>query len=117
MLTRICLWDRFGTEVAVSVGMDRQDVSEDNNIVAWLILGYLCSYPDAKDTAEGIGGWWLRGEGIDADTDVVRGSLAYLVKQEWLTATGGSADLTLYGLNKNRLHALRQFLQSQSSFH
>ena len=54
--------------------------SEDNNVVAWSILGYLCSHPDAKDTAEGIGRWWLRGAGIEADTDVVRGSLAYLVE-------------------------------------
>jgi hypothetical protein len=98
-------------------GMNRPDFSEDNNVVAWLILGYLCSYPDAKDTAEGIGKWWLRGKGIDADTDVLRGSLAYLVKRGWLTATEGSAGLSLYGLNKNRQDALRQFLQSQSSFH
>jgi hypothetical protein len=97
--------------------MDRPGVSEDNNVVAWLILGYLCSHPDAKDTAEGIGRWWLRGEGINADTDVVRGSLAYLVKQRWMTTTGGSIGLTLYGLNKNRLYALRQFLQSHSSYH
>lgn len=98
-------------------GMNRPDFSEDNDVVARLILGYLCSYPDAKDTAEGIGRWWLRGTGIDADTDAVRGSLAYLVKWGWLTATRGSAGLTLYGLNKNRQYALRQFLQSQSSFH
>ena len=97
--------------------MDRLDGSEDNNVVAWLILGYLCSHPDAKDTAEGIGRWWLRGEGIDADTDVVRGSLAYLVKRGWLMATGNSAGLILYGLNKDRQYALRQFLKNQSSFH
>ena len=86
-------------------GMNRPDFSEDHNVVARLILGYLCSQPDAKDTAEGIGRWWLPGTGIDADTDVVRGSLAYLVKSGWLTATGGSAGLTLYGLNKNRQYA------------
>lgn len=26
---------------------------EQNNVVAWLILGYLCSHPDAKDTVVG----------------------------------------------------------------
>jgi len=97
--------------------MSGPDFLQDNNVVAWLILGYLCSHPDAKDTAEGIGRWWLRGEGIDADTDVVCGSLAYLVKRGWLTATGDSAGLILYGLNKNRQYALRQFLQSQSIIH
>ena len=97
--------------------MDWPEPPSKNNIVAWLILGYLCSHPDAKDTAEGIGRWWLNGEGIDVDTEVVRGSLDYLVKRGWLTATGGYAGLTLYGLNKNRQSALRQFLQSQSSCH
>jgi hypothetical protein len=101
--------------------MNRRDFSEDNNegnnVVAWLILGYLCSHPDAKDTVEGVGNWWLNGEGIKIDAHMVRGSLAYLVKRGWLTATEGHAGLTLYGLNKNRQSALRQFLQSQSSFH
>ena len=97
--------------------MDRPGVSEDNNVVAWLILGYLCSHSDAKDTAEGIGRWWLRGEGVDVDMDVVRGALDYLVKRGWLTATGGSAGRALYGLNKNRQYVLRQFLQSQPIVH
>lgn len=98
--------------------MNRPDFSEDNNVVAWLILGYLCSHPDAKDTAEGIGGWWLRGEGLDADIDVIRGAIAYLVKREWLTATGGRhVGLIRYGLNKVRQNELQQLLQRQSSCH
>jgi len=71
--------------------MDRKDVSEQNNVVAWLVLGYLCSHPEAKDTAMGVRKWWLSGEGIEADRDVVRGSLDYLVKRGWLTATGSLA--------------------------
>ena len=97
--------------------MNRPDFSEDNNVVAWLILGYLCSHPDAKDTAEGIGRWWLRGEGIEADRDVVRGSLAYLENRGWLTAAGGHVGLIRDGLNKTRQDELQQFLQSQSSVH
>lgn len=97
--------------------MNRPDFSENNNVVAWLILGYLCSHPDAKDTAEGIRRWWLRGEGLDADTDVVHGAIAYLVKREWLTATGGHVGPVRYGLNKTRQDKLQQLLQSQSSYH
>ena len=97
--------------------MDGPDTSQENNVVAWLILGYLCSYPDAKDTEAGVRKWWLGSEGIDVDTDVVRDSLGYLVKWGWLTATGSYAGLAVYGLNKTRQSALRRFLQGQSSVH
>jgi len=117
MFIPIYALDRSGVKVAYLPVMDMPGVSEDNNVVAWLILGYFCSHPEAMDTAEGIGRWWLRDEGIDADTDVVRGSLAYLVKRRWLTVARGSAGLTMYGLNKNRQYALRQFLQNQPSVH
>jgi hypothetical protein len=94
--------------------MDRSDVPEENNVVAWLILGYLCSHPEAKDTAVGIGKWWLRTEGIDADMDRVRGALDYLVQWGWLTATGNYSGRTVYGLNKQRRSALQRFLQGRS---
>ncbi len=47
--------------------------------MAWLILGYLCSHPNAKERQRALddGGC----AGIDVDTESVRGSLAYLVKQ------------------------------------
>ncbi len=92
--------------------MDRPGVSEPNNVVAWLILGYLCSHPDAKDTAAGVGRWWLRGEGVDADMEVVRRALDYLVERGWLTSTGGYPFLKMYGLNKERQSTLQQFLQT-----
>jgi len=95
-------------------GMDGPDTSEENNVVAWLILGYLCSYPEAKDTEAGVRRWWLGSERIDVEADVVRDSLDYLVKLGWLTSTGGHAGLAVYGLNKSRQNALRRFLQSRS---
>ena len=97
--------------------MHGRGISEENDLVAWLILGYLCSHPDAKDTAEGVGNWWLIGEGIDVDADVVRGSLDYLVKLGWLMATSRHAGVTVYGLNQNRKHTLQRFLESHSNVH
>ena len=97
--------------------MNRTDFSEDNDVVAWLILGYLCSHPDAKDTAEGVGDWWLNGEGIHVDAEVVRSSLDYLVRLGWLSATAPHAGVTVYGLNQNRRSNLQRFLQNHVSLH
>jgi hypothetical protein len=93
--------------------MNRPGFSEDNNVVAWLILGYLCSHPDAKDTAIGVGKWWLRAEGVEAEMECVFGALDYLAERGWITSTGGNAGLKVYGLNQTRKAALQQFLQIQ----
>ena len=99
------------------LAMNRSDFSDENDVVAWLILGYLCSFPDAQDTAEGVGSWWLNGEGIDVETEVVRGSLDYLVNLGWLTAVECHAGVTVYALNQNRRHMLQRFLQSHVRAH
>lgn len=93
--------------------MNRPDFSEDNNVVAWLILGYLCSHPDAKDTAMGVGKWWLRAEGVDVEMKCVQGALDYLVERGWVTSAGGNAGLKVYGLKQTRKAALQRFLQIQ----
>jgi hypothetical protein len=82
----------------------------ENNILAWLIVGYLCSHPDAKDTAGGIGRWWLRSEGIQVDALRVRDALRYLEQRGWLTTRGDGFTLKVYGLNKDRQEALQTFL-------
>jgi hypothetical protein len=97
--------------------MDRAEFFEDNDVVAWLILGYLCSYPDAKDTAEGVANWWLGGEGIDVEAAVIRGSLDYLVRLGWLRATRLSAGITVYGLNQSRRGHLQCFMESHIGLH
>ena len=84
----------------------------ENDILAWLIMGYLCSHPDAKDTAAGIGKWWLRCEGVDADMLRVQGALEYLDQRGWLISRRAGPTLKVYGLNKDRQQALQNFLQT-----
>jgi len=97
--------------------MSRPDFPQDNNVVAWLVLGYLCSFPDAKDTVEGVEKWWLSAKGIDAGAEAVRAALDYLVERRWLISTAGHSGSRMYGLNQERKTALQQFLHSQSIVH
>jgi len=89
--------------------------NNSNDVVAWLILGYLCSHPDAKDTAEGVEKWWLNGKGINVDAKVVRASLDYLVRLGWLVSRERNGSGMVYGLNGDRWNKLRQFLQCTSA--
>lgn len=107
-----------GTGVAlIRPVMNRPGVFEKNNVVAWLILGYLCSHPDAKDTVAGVGKWWLRSEGIEVEMRRVRSALDYLVQWGWLRVMGSDSGVIVYGLNKERLPALQRFVQGQSMHH
>jgi len=95
--------------------MSRPDLFDHNDVVAWLILGYLCSHPDAKDTAEGVEKWWLNGQEINVNARVVRGSLDYLVRLGWLVSSERQGSGMVYGFNGDRRNKLRQFLQSTST--
>jgi hypothetical protein len=88
---------------------------EHSDAVAWLILGYLCSHPDAKDTAEGVEKWWLNGQEINVNASVVRGSLDYLVRLGWLVSSDRQGSGMVYGLNGDRRNKLRHFLQCTST--
>src|SRR5215467_13717929 len=87
---------------------------EHNDVVAWLILGYLCSHPDAKDTADGVEKWWLNGTEMKMDARSVQGSLDYLVKLGWLISNERQGTGMVYALNGERREKLRQFLQCTS---
>ena len=95
--------------------MNRPVFLEHSDAVAWLILGYLCSHPDAKDTAEGVEKWWLNGQEINVNASVVRGSLDYLVRLGWLVSSERQGSGMVYGLNGERRNKLRQFLQCTST--
>ncbi len=76
------------------------------------LLTYLTSHPEAKDTLKGIQQWWF----ADALTRVRLGdltsALAELVHRGWITATNPSGAETLYGLSKEHLKEIEEFVIS-----
>jgi hypothetical protein len=96
--------------------MDRPAFSEHNDALAWMILGYLLSNPDAKDTVDGIEKWWINSMEIDMNARTVRGSLDHLVKMGWLVSYQRKGSAVVYGLNRDRRETLRRFLEDTAEF-
>jgi len=92
--------------------VERPDQSASSNPVVWLLLGYLCAHPDAKDTAEGIENWWLRAHGANVDRMDVRAALNDLVARDWLIWKGSLSGRQIYGLNQARRAELQELLES-----
>ena len=92
--------------------MDRPAFFEHNDVVAWLILGYLYSNPDARDTVDGVEKWWLKDMEISMDARTVQGCLDRLVRWGWLVSNERHGIGIVYALNGERRDKLRQFLQS-----
>ncbi len=93
--------------------MERLEPSRTSNVVAWLVLAYLRTNPNAKDTAEGVEQWWLRRWGADFDQTGVTEALEHLVQRGWLTVRGSLSGHRLYGLNQTRRIELQQLLRSR----
>lgn len=91
--------------------MDKPALFEDNDALAWLILGYLHCHPDAKDTVDGVEKWWLNGREIRIDARTVQGSLDQLVNSGWLVSYQRQGTGVVYGLNRTRREKLRRFLE------
>ena len=91
--------------------MDRPAFFGHNDALAWLILGYLSSHPDAKDTIDGVEKWWLNSMEIDMDARTVRGSLDHLVELGWLVAYQRQGSGVVYGLNRDRREKLLKLFE------
>lgn len=92
--------------------MERSDQSSTSNRVVWLLLGYLYSHPDAKDTADGIANWWLRGRGANVNDMDVKEALNDLVARNWLVCGESMPGSQVYGLDPARKRELQQLLES-----
>lgn len=94
------------------VTVERPDQFLTSKKVVWLLLGYLYTHPDAKDTAAGIMNWWLRPRGVMVNEMAVEEALNELVMSGWLTATGRIASHPIYSLNRARILELQQLFES-----
>jgi hypothetical protein len=92
--------------------VERPDQSLTSTRVVWLLLGYLYSHPDAKDTAEGITNWWLRARGSNVNDMEVKEAINDLVARDWLTVSGSLSHDQIYSLNPARRRELQQLLES-----
>lgn len=89
--------------------MDRMGFLEHTD-VAWLILRYLSSYPDAKDTAAGVQHWWIGGMQASMDGRRVQDALDELVKAGWLLSSDRPGTGMVYRLNGDCRQELRLIL-------
>jgi len=81
--------------------------------VSRAILGYLIKRPDAKDTIEGIRNWWLLGDFVNRDKVSVQEALDFLVSRGWVTERRRESSGKIYGLNRNRLKEIEDFLRQR----
>jgi hypothetical protein len=92
--------------------VERPDQFLTSKRVIWLLLGYLYTHSDAKDSAEGITNWWLRARGVMVNETDVEEALNELVMSGWLTATDRSTSHPIYGLNRARIVELQELFES-----
>lgn len=80
------------------------------------ILHYCVHYPDAKDTPEGILKWWLaEGRGEWGKEDIQK-ALDMLTSKGWLLKRKTRQSEEIYGLNKEHLQEITDFL-TQAKWH
>jgi len=83
--------------------------------VSRAILGYLIERPDAKDTIEGIRNWWLPRDFVNRDKVTVQEALDFLVSRGWVTERARISTGKIYGLNKDCLKQIQNFLRQPGS--
>jgi hypothetical protein len=78
------------------------------------MLSYLVQHSDAMDTADGIRQWWLP-LNWECSREQIQEALDDLVAKQWLIVRGSVEEFKLYGLNKESLTEVMQFIFEQSA--
>ena len=96
--------------------LKRQGSHGQRRAVIREILLYLVEHPDAKDTIDGICDCWLPQDMDKAGRQTVREAIDVLVRRGWLTERKAASEI-IYGLNKDRLEEIQQFLRQFGNGH
>ena len=90
--------------------MSDKDRSESAEQVIRGILQYLVEHPEAKDTCEGILKWWRPKVISEWGKDDVQKALDFLTSKGWLTERKTTRLKKIYGVNKDQLKEIKDFL-------
>ena len=71
------------------------------------ILSYLVEHPDARDTIEGIVGWWLLEQKIKHQANVVKEAIEELVDKGLILEYQGKNAHSYYQLNRDEYEKIR----------
>lgn len=82
--------------------------------MARAILRYLQDHPDAKDTLEGIGQWWLLKEWTERKYQQIEASLSYLVSRGLVVERKREGVPPYYWLNRAKQDEITQILTSSN---
>ena len=74
------------------------------------VLHYLIKNPDAKDTIEGVRRWWLPEGYREQRQEELEETLDFLASKNWLTIRMTSQQKKIYGLNKDFLEQIKNYL-------
>ena len=79
------------------------------------ILAHLHDNPDAEDTLEGIGEWWLLEQQVKRWSAGVKEAVAELVADGWILERKGADARSRYQVNPQRSQEIKTLLKQNNS--
>lgn len=92
--------------------LKRTGFSQEDLVMARMILSYLVKNPDAKDTIHGIAQWWLLNEKIDQTLYSILNALNFLISKDLVREYNLHGDCIYYQVNKDKLDNIVDLLKA-----
>ena len=91
----------------------RPDESDFRRRLRCELLAYWVKNPEAKDTADGIRLWWLRGW-AGLDPTVLMEELDTLMRKGWITERGPERTGRVFVLNVGQINSILDFIRNET---